>query len=189
MRRGSTEDLLEAARLNTSLWGDARNPILPIDGDLERATKLVSEFQVDLLHPIIEGDENLDAVVNAFTYLEPPPELRMERLRILGRERRDVVDIRVLASHYFNSIVRFGGEGSRSAMGRGQDVRGRLGVVDRRGMALALAAYSGKEGRLPDRPVRLVGLRLPQEAPGRPAHPKQLGGWDEPVLLLLHRGE
>jgi hypothetical protein len=117
VRRGSLQDVLSAARLNAFIWGGMTNPILPIDDDLERSRKLVSDFKVDLLYQIVEGDRQLTAVVEAFPFLEAPSDIRMHGLlELVGDDEFSVVDVRLLVSHYYSTIIQQGGGQARTVM-------------------------------------------------------------------------
>lgn len=109
VRSGNLEDVVEAVRLNTLVWGGIRNLIIPVNGE-EEGSELVHAAQVDVLHPVCDSPD-LDEIVESFREMRPPGQLRIGRL-FSPVDRTDEVgllDIRVVASHYWESLVRFGG--------------------------------------------------------------------------------
>jgi hypothetical protein len=67
VRRGDCEQLREAVRLTSCLWGGKLNPIIPTD-DLPLALDMAKTFGVDLLYAIEETDES-KAIENAIPHL------------------------------------------------------------------------------------------------------------------------
>jgi hypothetical protein len=65
------DDVVAAARLNTLLWGGRFNPIIAVADDPEPARRLIRNFRVDLLHPIVEH-ARLQAVVEEQDHLRWP---------------------------------------------------------------------------------------------------------------------
>lgn len=57
VRNGNIQDLLFAAKLNTLLWGGIFNPIIPIGAREGLDHNLVKLFKVDVLIPVVNGDE------------------------------------------------------------------------------------------------------------------------------------
>lgn len=110
VRADSLEDVLEAARLNTLVWGGIRNLIIPV-ADVEAGHELVKVARVDLLHPLADAPE-VNEVIESFPELRPPGQLRTGQL-FAPVERTDelgLLDVRVMASHYWESLIRVRGD-------------------------------------------------------------------------------
>ncbi len=113
-REGSLDDLLAVARLNTMVWGGVTNPIIPVGDDVAAAEGLVEQFTVDVLHPVVD-DPRLNEVVERFPHLRQPREISMHGLfDLVGDDEIGLVTIRVLASHYYETFVRYSGGESRA---------------------------------------------------------------------------
>ena len=113
-REGSLDDLLAVARLNTMVWGGVTNPIIPVGDDVAAAEGLVEQFTVDVLHPVVD-DPRLNEVVERFPHLRQPREISMHGLfDLVGDDEIGLVTIRVLASHYYETFVRYSGGKSRA---------------------------------------------------------------------------
>jgi len=56
VRNGNTEDLIEAASLNTILWGGIFNPIIPVSYENKSTDQLIDLFSVDALYAVAESD-------------------------------------------------------------------------------------------------------------------------------------
>lgn len=57
VRNGEIQDILEAVKLNTVLWGGMRNPLIPITADSDSGRQLVKLFRVDVLYPVTDSTE------------------------------------------------------------------------------------------------------------------------------------
>lgn len=57
VRNGNIEDVVNAAKINTLLWGGIYNPIIPVGASDNLDHQLVKLFQVDILIPITETPE------------------------------------------------------------------------------------------------------------------------------------
>ena len=115
VHENSMDDLLDAVRLNTLVWGGMTNPIIPVGDDLDAATSLVAEFSVDVLHPVAD-DPQLAEVVARFPHLRQPRELSIHGIfDSVGDDELGLVTIRLLASHYYETFVRFGAGKSSAA--------------------------------------------------------------------------
>ena len=57
VRNGNIDDIVNASKLNTLLWGGVFNPIIPVGASDGLDHKLVKLFQVDMLLPIVETEE------------------------------------------------------------------------------------------------------------------------------------
>jgi hypothetical protein len=109
VRGGAVEDIVTAARLNTLVWGGIFNPIIAVGKDTEKACDAVSQFELDVLHRVVD-DPLLDPVVERFPFLQPPPDLAMRGMfEPAGDDELGLVDIRRLVDHYYERFVTLGG--------------------------------------------------------------------------------
>jgi len=74
VRAGSRDDLVEAARTNTFLWGGRYNPIVPVGDDLDAARRLIADFRVDLLNAFAD-DVRIAALITEHEHLAWPMEM------------------------------------------------------------------------------------------------------------------
>src|SRR5215210_7101325 len=111
VRQGWLEDVVEAARLNTLIWGGIRNPIISVGadsgGDVDRAIKA---FRADVLHAVAD-DDGLRAVASRHPTLKWPRDVeRRGAFQPVGDGELHAVDMRIIVSHYWEGIFRHGGE-------------------------------------------------------------------------------
>jgi hypothetical protein len=103
-----------AARLNTMVWGGIANPIIPVGEDAASAAELADRFSLDVLHPVV-AEPQLREVVERFPHLRLPREISMHGLfQVVGDDEIGLATVRVLASHYYETVVRYGGGKSRA---------------------------------------------------------------------------
>lgn len=69
--QGSVDDLVNAAGINTLLYGGMYNPIIPISEDNEFAERLLEVFNVDVIYPVSKN-EQINAFVDSHPYLHNP---------------------------------------------------------------------------------------------------------------------
>jgi hypothetical protein len=118
VREGVLDDVLIAARLSTLIWGGYGNLIVPVGDDMDAACEYLKQVEADVLHPIVE-DSRLARVVDAFPYLRLPGEMRMRGiLRATAVGELSLLDVRVLASHYYETLFVRPGAKSRTARPR-----------------------------------------------------------------------
>jgi hypothetical protein len=103
-----------AVRLNTMVWGGIANPIIPVGEDAAAASELADRFSLDVLHPVV-AEPQLREVVERFPHLRLPREISMHGLfQVVGDDEIGLATVRVLASHYYETVVRYGGGKSRA---------------------------------------------------------------------------
>jgi hypothetical protein len=72
VREGYVEDLVNAAGINSVLWGGIHNPILPIsNGNNSFAKQLMELYSVDILYAIVETPE-IQSFKNEYPFLRDP---------------------------------------------------------------------------------------------------------------------
>jgi len=56
VRPRSTNDLLEAVRISSLLWGGLFNPLVPLRNDDELVDREIKWLRIDALHPVAQGN-------------------------------------------------------------------------------------------------------------------------------------
>jgi hypothetical protein len=104
VRRGHVDDVVRAARLATLVWGGADDPIIAVDEDRERTGRLIAQFRVDVLQPVVD-DPMLAEAVAAHPHLAWPRSV--DHLGTFGpignSEEMLAVDVRLPISHLWNA--------------------------------------------------------------------------------------
>lgn len=72
VREGNIDDLVNAAEMNTLLWGGIFNPVIPVSNENSSfVRKLITLFRVDTFYSI-SNTEAIQKVVNDYSYLKDP---------------------------------------------------------------------------------------------------------------------
>ncbi len=102
VRHGNMEDVVDAARLNTALWGGVFNPIVPVGAEPDCCDDLVRLFHVDVLHPVA-GVSRLEEAFAAYPWLAWPRALGEPHL-VSGEnddEQLTALDVLPIMLHYW----------------------------------------------------------------------------------------
>lgn len=104
VREGHIEDLVNAAGINSVLWGGIHNPILPISsGDNNFAKQLLELYAVDILYALVETPEIL-AFKKEYPFLRDPAYLAEKIFYEDGHSKKLVpglLDVRNLFNLYW----------------------------------------------------------------------------------------
>lgn len=71
VREGNTEDLVQAAGINTLLWGGIYNPVIPVSLNQAATKRLLDLFSVDVLFAVAHSAE-IDKVIADHPFLRDP---------------------------------------------------------------------------------------------------------------------
>lgn len=69
--KDSINNLIEAVKINTLLWGGEHNPIIPVGSNRNEVVHIIHSAPIDILHPVVHNEE-IDAVLKAFPFLKSP---------------------------------------------------------------------------------------------------------------------
>jgi len=107
VREGCLDDLVEAARLTTALWGGLYNPLIPVASNHASVDRLIRFFGVDLLHPVAD-DDSLSAAFSRYDWLPwRAGKHRSELLMGEGGDRRlTLLDVSPVTQHYWEHSFR-----------------------------------------------------------------------------------
>jgi hypothetical protein len=107
VRAGVLDDVVDAARFNTLVWGGICNPIIALDEEGTAAERLVQAFKVDGLVALV-ANERLEAFIESHPHLKWPGDLFHTRLADFRGPAGElgVVDVRLLYGHYHDEVAK-----------------------------------------------------------------------------------
>lgn len=111
VRHNEIDDIVKAASINSLLWGGINNPLIPVSEDISLARDLVEQFQVDVLHPIVD-DPQLMFLFEEYPYLDWPKGIGGPALiqDFEDEVRLTALNVFPLINKYWREHFRFDGE-------------------------------------------------------------------------------
>ena len=104
VRRGRLDDVVRAARLATLVWGGAYNPIIAVDEDRARTAKVIGQFRLDVLQPVVDEPLLAEAVADHPYLAWPFSVAHLDTFGPIGPgDEMVAVDVRLPISHLWNS--------------------------------------------------------------------------------------
>ena len=114
VRPDSLQDVVEAARANTHLWGGIHNPVLEVRG-IDETVAAAEFYLADLVTTIRPPTHDQQSVMDRLGHLRAPAITR-DPFEPLDGGSYPYLDIRPICRHYFETAFRFGTAESRAVL-------------------------------------------------------------------------